>query len=202
MRAHLETMTTIHRTSFEAASEVQRAFPTTIECTRGKLRFNTECDVLRLSDAQCTLKNGFFKRFARYSQGAVAFAHDWHKIPQQVVFNNDRLWSAFRALEDWVSHCYLGDPPVLLPTNGFKEFIADCTSLQILVVSRRDDRHFGHFLYGFLDWYHAVPIEHGWVYGQNRSVQSLQTLCLFTASFRGLAALERGRFPILPKDYV
>jgi hypothetical protein len=158
--------------------------------------------VLRLSDAQCPLKNGFFKQFTRYSQGAVAFADNWDKIPQQIVFSNDRLWSAFRVLEDWASHNYHGDRPVLPPTNGFTEFVADCTSLQILVVSRRDDRHFGHFLYGFLDWYHAVPTEHGWIYGQNRSVHSFQKLCLSTSSFRSLAALERGRFPILLMDTI
>lgn len=81
-----QTMRAIQHTCSEAASEVQRAFPTTVNCTHGKLRFNSENDTLRLSDGQCLFRLGFIKRFKQFSQVAVAFADEWHKILRKMLF--------------------------------------------------------------------------------------------------------------------
>lgn len=136
LRMRLDTMRAIQRTSSEAAFEVQRAFPTTINCTGGKLRFNAEHDTLSLSDLHCQFHETIYWRFARYSQGAVAFAHDWHKIPRRMVFNNRRLWWILHGL-DFITRIdngsqvlALGDLPHTEFVDGFLEFLSDCTGLK------------------------------------------------------------------------
>ncbi|KAH8744491.1 hypothetical protein F5883DRAFT_589707 [Diaporthe sp. PMI_573] len=75
LRMRLDTMRAIQHTSSEAAAEVKRAFPTTIDCTRGNLRFNAEHDILYLSDLQCHLRLRFIDRFKQYDMGAMIFAN-------------------------------------------------------------------------------------------------------------------------------
>lgn len=130
LRTRLDTMRAIQGVSSEAAYEVQRAFPTTIDCTGGKLRFNAVHDSLNLSDLQCLLGSGFVDRFKGYIQGGVAFANDWHKIPRTMLFNNRTLWVCFcraarRTLPSLVRL-------ILRRMNGFLAFLADCTNLKAL----------------------------------------------------------------------
>lgn len=129
LRTRLETMRAIQRVSTEAASEVEIAFPTTIDCTGGKLRFNAVHDTLGLSDLPCHLARGFLKRFARYSRGAIVFQDNWHKIPQAMLFDNEMLWSFFNILDPlpW-------GPPgssALPGLEGFMTFLADCDNLRV-----------------------------------------------------------------------
>lgn len=134
-RMRLDTMRTIQRTCSEAASEVRRVFPTTVNCTHGKLRFNADHDSLALSDRQCLLKLGSSKRFERYGQGAIGFADDWHKIPRKMLFNGWR-WNRFGPVADWLripkteSHAYPDNVPCSQYVEGFMEFLADCTRLR------------------------------------------------------------------------
>lgn len=130
LRTRLDTMRTIQGVSLEAAHEVQRAFPTTIDCTGGKLRFNAVHDSLNLSDLQCLLGSGFVDRFTRYTQGGVVFANDWHKIPHTMLFNNRTLWVCFcrAARRPWPS--FLQE--ILGRMKGFLDFLADCTNLGAL----------------------------------------------------------------------
>lgn len=136
LRMRLDTMRAIQRTSSEAASEVQRAFPTTINCTGGKLRFNAEHDTLSLSDAHCQFRERIYWRFKRYSQGAVAFAHDWHTIPRRMMFNNRRLWWLLHGLtmitqmENDSQVLALDNPPHDEFVDGFLDFLSDCTGLK------------------------------------------------------------------------
>lgn len=127
LRSRLDTMRAIQSTSSEAASEVQRAFPTTIDCTGGKLRFNADHDTLACSlyDWQCISALGLRERFTRYDEGAIIFANDWHKIPRKMAFNSHQLWGPFFGLFHRLSltdtfHQYL---------EGFMKFLADCTRL-------------------------------------------------------------------------
>ncbi|KAG8162042.1 hypothetical protein KVR01_007807 [Diaporthe batatas] len=122
LRVRLDNMRTIQAVNSEAAHEVQMAFPTTIDCTGGKIRFNAVHDSLNLSDLQCLLGCGFLERFGRYTQGAVVFANDWHKIPHTMLFNNHALWlPAARSLH-----------PDRQLMKGFLDFLADCTNLKAL----------------------------------------------------------------------
>ncbi|KAK7727221.1 hypothetical protein SLS63_007272 [Diaporthe eres] len=141
LRMRLDTMRAIQRTNSEAASEVQRAFPTTINCTGGKLRFNAEHDTLSLSNQQCKFALGFTLRFRRYSQGAMVFADNWHKIPRKMVFNSTRMWAALSWLTAW---------PIPQYSEGFMEFLADCTGL----------KNFG-FLYDKA-CHDSIPEDLGW----------------------------------------
>lgn len=132
LRTRLDTMRAIQCTNSEAASEVQRAFPTTINCTGGKLRFNAEHDTLVLSQSQCLLSNAFLKRFHRYSEGAVIFADDWHKIPRKMAFDT-RWWKPFTAT-GFRLQISQGLPvwnavPASRSGEGFMNFLADCTRL-------------------------------------------------------------------------
>lgn len=130
LRTRLDIMRAIQGVSSEAAHEVQRAFPTTIDCTGGKLRFNAVHDRLNLSDLQCPLGSGFIDRFKGYAQGGVVFANDWHKIPRTMFFNNRTLWLCFcRAAHRTM--------PSLMRLNlrgmkGFLDFLANCTNLRAL----------------------------------------------------------------------
>lgn len=127
LKTRLATMRAIQRVSTEAASEVEIAFPTTIDCTGGKLRFNADHDTLSLSDLQCHLQRGFIQRFARYTQGAVVFKDDWHKIPQAMLFNNASLWIPFNVLFPWL----FPGSSVIPSLEGFMTFLADCANLRI-----------------------------------------------------------------------
>lgn len=132
LRTRLDTMRAIQCTNSEAASEVQRAFPTTISCTGGKLRFNAEHDTLAISHSQCLLSNAFLRRFHRYSEGAVIFADDWHKIPRKMAFDCTR-WKPFILAGFWL-HTASGSPswtgiPEARSGEGFLDFLADCTRL-------------------------------------------------------------------------
>lgn len=129
LRTRLATMRAIQGVSTEAASEVEIAFPTTIDCTGGKLRFNANHDTLSLSDLQCYLGRGFLQRFARYSQGALVFKDDWHKIPGAMLFNNSKLWGSFNVLKPWFR---TPTPSELRAMEGFMTFLADCTNLRIM----------------------------------------------------------------------
>lgn len=130
LRTRLDTMRAIQGVSSEAAHEVQRAFPTTIDCTGGKLRFNAVHDSLNLSDLQCPLGSGFFDRFTRYTQGEVVFTNDWHKIPRTMLFNNRTLWVCFYRAARGASPSFLRG--ILLRMRGFLDFLADCTNLRAL----------------------------------------------------------------------
>lgn len=136
LRTRLDTMRAIQRTNSEAASEVQRAFPTTINCTGGKLRFNAEHDTLSLSDLQCVFKDGASARFGRYSQGAVGFADDWHKIPRKMVLNNRQLVASLCTVERWLqssnpSFTWTGRLPIFAQNlNEFMQFLTECTALR------------------------------------------------------------------------
>lgn len=129
LRTRLETMRAIQRVSSEAASEVEIAFPTTIDCTGGKLRFNADHEILSLSDLQCLLGNGLLERFARYTQGAIVFKDDWHRIPRGMLFNNAKLWWSFNVLGPW----FTGHGQFVRPAlEGFMTFLADCTNLRFM----------------------------------------------------------------------
>lgn len=132
LRMRLDTMRAIQRTNSEAASEVQRAFPTTINCTGGKLRFNAEQDTLSLSTAQCFLAKNFLLRFERYNQGAMIFADDWHKIPRKMTFIGI-WWNPFTVVNYWLrvpkATGVWGNPPRARAMEGFMSFLADCTRL-------------------------------------------------------------------------
>lgn len=130
LRTRLDTMRAIQGVCSEAAHEVQRAFPTTIDCTGGKLRFNAVHDRLNLSDLQCPLGSGFIDRFARYAQGGVVFANDWHKIPHTMLFNNKTLWVEFFRAARGPSPAFLR--VILQRMKGFLDFLADCTNLRTL----------------------------------------------------------------------
>lgn len=133
LRVRLHTMRAIQGVNSEAAYELEKAFPTTIDCTGGKLRFNAVHDILSLSDLQCLLGCGFLARFARYSQGAVVFANNWHTIPSTMLFNNRTLWTRFRYLSvlRHVSGLMLQFTRQL---RGFLHFLADCTHLKAVGV--------------------------------------------------------------------
>lgn len=125
LRTRLDTMRAIQRVSFEAAFEVQRAFPTTIDCTAGQLRFNAMRDNLNLSDLKCLLGSGFLERFQRYTRGAVVFANDWHKIPHTMLFNNRTLWVPFfRGMRRFMPQLPIRS------MKGFLDFLAECTNLK------------------------------------------------------------------------
>lgn len=129
LQKRLATMRAIQRVSTEAASEVEIAFPTTIDCTGGKLRFNAVHDTLSLSDLQYYLGSSFLYRFARYTHGSIVFKDDWHKIPRAMMFNNAMLWRAFNILSPWFS---FPGPTQFLALEGFMTFLADCTNLRIM----------------------------------------------------------------------
>lgn len=135
LRTRLDTMRAIQRTSSEAASEVQRAFPTTINCTGGKLRFNAEHDTLSLSDLHDVFACGAMERFRRYSQGTVGFADDWHKIPQKMVLNNRQLLIPLCGV-NWClllpnpSPAWIGHPPYAQHVEGLMQFLVGCTALR------------------------------------------------------------------------
>ncbi|KAG6355095.1 hypothetical protein INS49_004176 [Diaporthe citri] len=135
LRMRLDTMRAIQRTNSEAASEVQRAFPTTINCTGGKLRFNAEEETLSLSNAQCILSQNFLLRFERYNEGAMAFADDWHKIPRKMTFIG-AWWNPFAMVNYWLqapkATGVWGNPPRARAMEGFMGFLADCTRLTTL----------------------------------------------------------------------
>lgn len=130
LRRRLDTMRAIQGVSSEAAHEVQRAFPTTIDCPGGKLRFNAVHDSLNLSDLQCPLGIGFIDRFTRYTQGEVVFTNDWHKIPRTMLFNNRTLWDCFCRAARSTSPLFLRG--ILRRIRGFEDFLADCTNLRAL----------------------------------------------------------------------
>lgn len=132
LRTRLDTMRAIQRTSSEAASEVQRAFPTTINCTGGKLRFNAERDTLSLSDMPCMFMIYASDRFERYSQGAIAFADDWHKIPRKMVLSNYYLLGPLYAVHRCVQSAdkSWAFPPYVRQVEGLMQFLADCTALR------------------------------------------------------------------------
>ncbi|POS74071.1 hypothetical protein DHEL01_v207530 [Diaporthe helianthi] len=98
LRTRLDTMRAIQSVCSEAAYEVQMCFPTTINCTGGKLRFNAIHDSLSLSDLRCPLGRNIVKRMNRYSQDGVVFADNWHKIPRTIIFNNRALCIYFCGL--------------------------------------------------------------------------------------------------------
>lgn len=131
----LDNMRAIQRTSSEAASEVQRAFPTTINCTGGKLRFNAEHDTLSLSDLQCKFASSALGRFGRYSQGAIGFADDWNKIPRKMVLNNCQLLMPLRGVDLFLQYSHPssgwnGYPPYAETVEGLMQFLAECTALK------------------------------------------------------------------------
>lgn len=134
LRTRLDTMRAIQRTSSEAASEMQRAFPTTINCTSGKLRFNAEHDTLSLSDLPCLFADGAAERFGRYSQGAISFADEWHKIPRKMVLNNRGLFIPLCAVH-WSLQFSIASPalayqPYTERVEGLMHFLAECTALR------------------------------------------------------------------------
>lgn len=133
LRTRLDTMRAIQGVCSEAAHEVQRAFPTTIDCTGGKLRFNAVNDILNLSDLQCPLGSGFFDRFKRYAQGEAVFTNDWHKIPRTMLFNNRILWLCFCRAARRPSLSFL--QAIRRRMRGFLDFLADCTNLRAVGIS-------------------------------------------------------------------
>lgn len=130
LRTRLDAMRAIQGVSSEAAHEVERAFPTAIDCTGGKLRFNAVHDSLNLSDLQCLLGSGFVDRFTQYTQGEVVFANDWHKIPRTMFFNNRTLWVCFSRAARSQSPSFLR--VIMGRMKGFLDFLADCTNLGAL----------------------------------------------------------------------
>lgn len=133
LSTRIGTIRAIQLTNTEAASEVKRAFPTTIDCTRGKLRFDAEHDTLSLYEPRYIGPSRAlnFEEFAHYSQGSIVFAGDWHKIPRKMVFNAEGLWRGLQTLKYYVG---LGPnswipPDYIAGTEGFMEFLAGCTGL-------------------------------------------------------------------------
>ena len=130
----IHTTISLLLTCSESASEVKRTFPDTIKCTSGKLRFNAKHDLLNLSCNGSILAWGFLRHFARYQQGSVACANDWHKIPQRIGMNS---FSLLGGLEYVYQRYKLGDAgwesdPSL---EGFMQFLDDCASLRHLVLA-------------------------------------------------------------------
>lgn len=129
----INNMRAIQFTNTEAASEVERAFPTTIECTGGKLRFNAEHDTLSLAEGRYMghQRGLHASKFARYSQGSIVFVGDWHKIPQKMVFNAAGLWGRLQVLEFMVRRVLNGWIPAtfIASIEGFMQFLAECKRL-------------------------------------------------------------------------
>lgn len=213
LRMRLDTMRAIQRTNSEAAFEVDRAFPTTINCTGGKLRFNAEHDTLSLSDLQCLFSNGGCQRFARYSQGAVAFADDWHKIPRNMVFNSSSLWAPLCDVAWWlegpkVSIIY--DPQDTQYVEGFMQFLANCTALRTFgfMYHQPCGDTFLEYLdpgrsnYQFLCFCYLAPIMKGSFYNNRKNIH-FEGLEDFVSGFQGLEALVHGLRPgqEVPKDW-
>lgn len=216
LRTRLHTMRAIQRTNSEAASEVQRAFPTTINCTDGKLRFNAEHDILSLSDKNCPFHMWICERFERYSQGAVVFADDWHKIPRRMVLSNRRLWSTLQSL-DFMPRFYkcsrlnaLGNPPHSEFVEGFVKFLTDCTGLksfgfifsQLWHATSPGPQDLGSSNYEFLRFCHPAPIMKGAFYVGD-GLYWPGGFISFLEGLRSLEALARGPRPGqgLPHDW-
>lgn len=129
----LDTIRGIQRTCSEAAAEVQKAFPNTIKCTSGMLRFNAEQDLFSLSIHEDAL---FYERIHLYGQGAVIFEDDWHTIPRKLIMHSHALWQAFSKIYNIVCSM-LQNPsayfyqPVTQSLQGFMSFLGDCINLRV-----------------------------------------------------------------------
>lgn len=212
LRMRLDTMRAIQRTNSEAASEVQRVFPTTINCTGGKLRFNAEHDTLSLSDLQCVFKDSASQRFGRYSQGAVGFADDWHKIPRKMVLNNSQLFCPLGAVNGWLQFSdssWNHLPPYIQYVEGFMQFLADCTALRsfgIMYSRACRDTVLEELDSGRLQYQRQLrlcarlcdpaPIMEGLFYGDEAYRNPLKGLDFLLSVFLGLKAIIHG----LPPD--
>jgi hypothetical protein len=203
MQMRLDTMRAIQRANSEAASEVNSAFPTTINCTGGKLRFNAEHDSLSLSDLQCYLGGGFLQRFTRYTQGGVVFENDWHKIPRVMLFNNGRLWRSFNVVDGRLGAVGLSDSQAL---EGFMMFLTDCTNLRTtgFVYDRACEyptalmEHHPAFLdirHDPLSFSDLAPMMRGSFYERRWEGSSSHPLQNFMAGFKGLQAFVGGLPP-------
>ncbi|KAL1866859.1 hypothetical protein Daus18300_006562 [Diaporthe australafricana] len=136
LRMRLDTIRAVQRTCSEAAAEVQKAFPTTIKCTGGMLRFNAEHDILSLSVHKNGLEELFYDRLQCYNQGAVAFEGDWHTIPQKLMMVSCELWYAFRDVYNSVYRILRNPSSFVNPLvpqwlQGFVSFLGDCTNLRV-----------------------------------------------------------------------
>jgi hypothetical protein len=219
MRARLDAMRAIQRASTEAAAEVNFAFPTTIACTRGKLRFSAYHDRLSLSDLHSNLSRGIPHRFAGYAQGAVVFAGDWHRIPRQMTLDNTSLVLSLSQLDDArrnprLAQVYISARVVdLRALDGFLRFLADCASLRTVGLTH------GKVLcdWGQLDvecpWggdvqaahdglrddvlalCHPSPIMQGPFYKDDRFERSIGDLLRFVRGCEALGSLVRGLTP-------
>lgn len=209
MRMRLDTMRAIQRTNSEAASEVQRAFPTTINCTGGKLRFNAEQDTFSLSNAQCFLAKYFLLRFERYNEGAIIFADDWHKIPRKMTFIGS-WWNPFTVVTYWLrmpkATGLWGNPPRARAMEGFMDFLADCTRLTTFGFTYNqvcDERvmamplsELSKLHHEVLPSCHLVPdLKHSFYDDTHGLDITLQDLQFHVASVRGLEALIYGLGP-------
>lgn len=214
LRVRLDTMRAIQQTSSEAASEVQRAFPTTINCTGGKLRFNAEHDTLSLSDLHCRFASGAMERFRRYNQGTVSFADDWHKIPRKMVLNNCQLLVPLCGVY-WCLHlsnlspAWNGYPPYSQHVEGLMQFLADCTALKSFgfMYNRafRDtvlqELVLGRPQFQGLRLCDPAPIMKGVFYDDNLR-DPLAGLELFLSAFGGLETVIHGPRPgQLPENF-
>lgn len=214
LRTRLDTMRAIQWTNSEAASEVERAFPTTISCTDGKLRFNADHDTLSLSDTQYRFASGASKRFGRYTEGAVHFADDWHKIPTKMLLNNLSLAYALCSVNGWL-RCstpyspWIGYSRAIQQVEGLMQFLADCTALRSFgftynkacrdtVLQALD---LGRPQFQALRLCDPAPIMKGSFYG-NYDGDPLAGLEFFLSAFLGLEAVVHGQRPAhLPEDW-
>lgn len=209
LRTRLDTMRAIQRTNSEAASEVQRAFPTTINCTGGKLRFNAEHDTLSLSDLRCPFAGGAMERFGGYSQGTISFADDWNKIPRKMVMNNYQLVVNLSSLNWWLQSsnppaAWIDHPPIFAQKmGGFMQFLAECTALRSFGFTY--DRNCRDTVLEALDLkrpqYEGLhlcepaPIMKNFFYHEyGNPLHGLET---FLSAFRGLEAVIHGQHPRL-----
>lgn len=203
LRMRLDTMRAIQSTNSEAASEVQRAFPTTINCTGGKLRFNAEHDTLSLSYThRCLYEMGIYMRFKRYSQGAMVFADDWHKIPRKMVINNRLLYGPLSAMDSWLQGSIPAShsPRYGQFVEGFMEFLADCAGLRSFgfmydhachdeLLSNMDLETLNDEVLRFC---YQAPLMKNSFYNINWPRVSLSNLKLFVAALKSLDALVHG----------
>lgn len=194
LRMRLDTMRAIQRTNSEAASEVQRAFPTTINCTGGKLRFNADHDTLILSDVHCLFASGTCGRLRRYRHGAMVFANDWHKIPRKMVFGIPQMWGPLSRL---------AHTPNVRAMEGFMEFLTDCTELKFFgfiyhqpcddsIMKYRGWKLFNNEIFRFC---HPGSIMKDSFYTRSWPRVSVTELKVFEQSFQNLESLVHGPSP-------